>query len=155
MKICSKCKLKKLLECFAIKNSKKNLYSSECKECHKSYGQNWYARNKQKHKRNTDKNRKATRQQIKKIIISAKSVPCKDCKKTYAHYVMDFDHLPQFKKFLDVSTMVSHGYCADTILREIAKCEVVCANCHRERTHGAHGGNRTPIHRLEGECPIL
>ena len=154
MKKCSKCKVKKLLKYFAIKNIKTNRYSSECKECHKIYGRNWYIKNKVKHKNNALQNKQTIRKNAKIFVASAKSKPCADCNCTYPPYVMDFDHLPQFKKTLDVSAMVARGYSLKTIEAEIAKCDVVCANCHRERTFGTHGGNRTPIHRLEGECPI-
>jgi len=43
---------------------------------------------------------------------------------------MQFDHLPEHRKRRDVSDLSTTGQ----ILREAAKCEVVCANCHAERT---------------------
>lgn len=45
---------------------------------------------------------------------------------------MDFDH--QKDKFKAVSRMVREGYGEEKILQEIAKCELVCAVCHRIRT---------------------
>ena len=68
-------------------------------------------------------------------VDAAKDVPCADCKKRYPPYVMDFDHRDPAQK----SFPVSHGMRGkplDQILAEIAKCDVVCANCHRERTWG-------------------
>ena len=61
---------------------------------------------------------------------------------------MDFDHRdPNIKsKWLKkkrrtrgyVSSMkyfcINHGY--NTMIAELAKCDVVCSNCHRKRTHG-------------------
>lgn len=46
---------------------------------------------------------------------------------------LDFDHLPGFPKTRDVSQMV-YANKWEPIEAEIAKCEVVCANCHRVRT---------------------
>lgn len=46
---------------------------------------------------------------------------------------MDFDHLGD-KRFL-ISSAARRGISFDKIKQEIAKCEVVCANCHRNRTH--------------------
>lgn len=66
----------------------------------------------------------------KKILATAKSVPCADCGNVYPPHVMDFDHLRD--KTLNVSHMVT--YSIKRLTDEIAKCEVVCANCHRERT---------------------
>lgn len=66
------------------------------------------------------------------IVNKAKDKPCADCGKRYPPYVMDLDH--RGDKFTDVSKMKS--YSIQRLLAEIAKCDVVCANCHRERTHG-------------------
>jgi hypothetical protein len=46
---------------------------------------------------------------------------------------MDFDHVSG-KKENNVGTMVAHGWNRDRVLAEIAKCDLVCANCHRIRT---------------------
>lgn len=67
-------------------------------------------------------------------VHDAKSRPCSDCGVQYPYYVMEFDHLDADEKHFNVSagvTSVSHT----RLLAEIAKCQVVCANCHAERTH--------------------
>jgi len=67
------------------------------------------------------------------IINAFKTKPCTDCGIKYPFYVMDFDHLnPQDKKF---NLSRSKGKSLEEIRLEIAKCEVVCADCHRIRTH--------------------
>lgn len=61
--------------------------------------------------------------------------------------VFDLDHLPGFTKVRPVSAML-HGAPMEAILAEVAKCEVVCANCHRIRTRAresnAFGVDRGP-----------
>jgi hypothetical protein len=47
---------------------------------------------------------------------------------------MDFDHA-RGEKVINVGLMVGWGYTVAEILSEIAKCDVVCANCHRKRTY--------------------
>ncbi len=67
-------------------------------------------------------------------VQAAKAKPCADCGVQYPYYVMEFDHLDGDAKHFNVSagvTCASH----ERLLAEIAKCEVVCANCHAERTH--------------------
>lgn len=64
-----------------------------------------------------------------------KEGPCTDCGGSFPPYVMDFDHLPGTKKTLAVSYLANHGSGKAKLLAEIAKCELVCANCHRIRTH--------------------
>jgi hypothetical protein len=76
---------------------------------------------------------KLRREKHQRLVNRAKSKPCVDCEIRYPPYVMDFDHVRGRKMFqiggnLHLSTK--------RILAEIAKCDVVCANCHRERTHG-------------------
>jgi hypothetical protein len=46
---------------------------------------------------------------------------------------MDFDHVRD-EKFASVSQLVSYGYGIASIDAEIAKCDLVCSNCHRYRT---------------------
>ena len=78
-----------------------------------------------------DTARRARYQHNKLIVIEAKSVPCADCKGCYPYYVMDFDHI-RGKKLKGISQMGTAG--RSLLLAEIAKCDVVCANCHRIRT---------------------
>ena len=59
---------------------------------------------------------------------------CTDCGGTFHHAAMHWDHLPGTTKRREVSYMVLRGFRRETILDEIAKCELVCANCHAVRT---------------------
>lgn len=59
--------------------------------------------------------------------------PCQDCQGVFPPFVMDFDHVSG-KKIRDISTLVSRGVSEKALLTEIAKCELICANCHRIRT---------------------
>ncbi len=73
------------------------------------------------------------KQQIKKRLAEIKeSSGCFDCGVSN-HIVLDFDHLRD-KKYI-ISRMVHDGFSWKAIKREIEKCQVVCANCHRIRTH--------------------
>lgn len=69
----------------------------------------------------------------KEWIQSFKDVPCADCGVKYPPHVMDFDHIGDAEKIRTVSKMTS--FSKARILEEVAKCEIVCANCHRERSH--------------------
>lgn len=56
--------------------------------------------------------------------------------------VLEFDHLDPKEKRDHLSRMIAGGCAWSTIEREIAKCEVVCANCHRHRTARTYGSYR-------------
>lgn len=65
-------------------------------------------------------------------LWSFKRKPCDDCGVQYPPYVMQFDHRdPTTKKF---NLSRAEKYPKQQVLEEIAKCDVVCANCHAERT---------------------
>lgn len=68
------------------------------------------------------------------IIEEAKSSPCLDCGIKYPPYVMDFDHRPSETKSFTISENIL-SKSDDLLILEIQKCDVVCANCHRIRTH--------------------
>lgn len=72
-------------------------------------------------------------------IDELKSKPCTDCGCTFDPVCMDFDHIGT-DKTLNVSQMVARNFAKGIIEQEIAKCELVCANCHRLRTKKRHLG---------------
>jgi hypothetical protein len=73
------------------------------------------------------------KQEYKKKLAKIKEDSgCVDCGESN-HIVLDFDHLRD-KKY-NISRMIHDGFSWSAIKKEIAKCEVVCANCHRIRTH--------------------
>jgi hypothetical protein len=92
--------------------------------------------------RRREKNRvymQQARQRARTIIVEAKSKPCMDCGGSWPSYVMHFDHVRGTKEFTIAGyvTAISNSQLAfDRLFAEIAKCDVVCANCHALR----HGG---------------
>ncbi len=58
---------------------------------------------------------------------------CVDCGET-DFIILDFDHRIGEKKKNGISALVTAGYCWDTVKKEIDKCDVRCANCHRKKT---------------------
>ena len=84
-------------------------------------------------KRKTDKRRKKSRTKIRKFLQEYKSTKrCADCKEYYPYWIMEFDHLKN--KNFTISQFSSKTMSMKIIKEEISKCEVVCSNCHRNRT---------------------
>ena len=105
-----------------------------CRECWKTYyKENYYLRGNEK-KRLLKKN-KENREKIQNLIREKKSVPCMDCNQSYPYYVMDFDHV-RGEKLFTISSMTNKSN-VELVKKEIEKCDVVCSNCHRIRTHGS------------------
>lgn len=67
----------------------------------------------------------------KKIVEYLKSNHCVDCGESDP-VVLEFDHTDPTKKIDNISNMVRRSW--ELIKKEIDKCDVVCANCHRRRT---------------------
>lgn len=65
-----------------------------------------------------------------------KSGPCADCQNFYDPVCMDFDHRPGEIKRFEVSEAISRNFHITVLAAEIAKCDLVCSNCHRIRTYG-------------------
>jgi hypothetical protein len=63
--------------------------------------------------------------------------PCTDCGRIFHPAAMHWDHLPGYDKSAPLGELVRHGS-REQVLREIAKCELVCANCHAVRTVRRH-----------------
>lgn len=77
---------------------------------------------------------KARKAELRAFLQAVKSFPCLDCDVSYPYYVMQFDHRPGEGKLVTPNTLVNSGSWRKTV-DEIMKCDVVCANCHAERTH--------------------
>jgi hypothetical protein len=73
-------------------------------------------------------------QQRRDFIDSLRARPCADCKNGFPTVVMEFDHRDPGTKSYTVSRMVMFAT-FDEIRTEAAKCDIVCANCHRMRTY--------------------
>lgn len=71
----------------------------------------------------------------RQFICAVKNRPCADCGIKYPHYVMDFDHRNSNDKIVDISKTLGKNWSLERIKKEIVKCDVVCANCHRIRTY--------------------
>lgn len=68
------------------------------------------------------------------LLASLRDVPCADCGATLPKAAMDFDHRDPATKRHTVSRMLLRATTHE-ILIEAAKCDIVCANCHRMRTY--------------------
>jgi len=96
-------------------------YHREWSRLHKKYGDDWW---KDRRKRNQE------------LLRTQKRRPCADCGVSYPHYVMDFHHRDPSEKDVTPGTLKGAHWSEKRILAELAKCDVVCSNCHRERHWG-------------------
>lgn len=75
----------------------------------------------------------STRERLLDLVDMAKRRPCLDCDGVFPPEVMDFDHRDSEQKCFNISRGRKHVGQA-RLQAEIAKCDLVCSNCHRIRT---------------------
>ena len=132
LKVCTICKKKKPLSEFNKNKSRKDGLNNLCKICSQQRSKLYYQENRKSHLK-VIKNNKAKRVKgnIELLLEYLKQHSCIDCGNDDIR-VLEFDHLSD--KFKNVCKLVQDGYSWKTVQKEIAKCEVVCCNCHRIRS---------------------
>jgi hypothetical protein len=95
-----------------------------------SDGLTHYQRNKQMY---LDKNSRRKKENVAYIRSIKERIGCVDCGiKDWR--VIDFDHLPGYNKTVNIASATAMSWGRTRLDAEIAKCDTVCANCHRMRT---------------------
>lgn len=128
MKKCTQCNIEKEEEEFSFHNKALNKRHATCKQCVRLKDKESYTSNE------------------RKISIRKAAIVCQNRNREYVNdykkkhscnrcgdkrwYVLDFHHLTD-KKF-EVSVGIFRGLSLDKLQSEIDKCELLCANCHRE-----------------------
>jgi hypothetical protein len=127
---CGRCKLVKPVTEFRPK--KKGKWQGYCISCHADWRREYYL----KHRDEYTARALQYKEKLKAVLRAAKNRPCADCGVLYPPYVMDFDHREGEQKRCRVAELNANRWVSIQQLEaEIAKCDLVCANCHRERTH--------------------
>ena len=76
---------------------------------------------------------RSSRTKRRRFIQEVKTASkCMDCGEDYPYYMLEFDHRPDEVKDFNISMYGQHTL--EDIKNEIAKCDIVCANCHKIRT---------------------
>lgn len=99
----------------------------------RAYAKRHYQRHKPEYLVKAKRLNKKQRTLIRHTIDRAKAAPCVDCGVQYPPHVMQFDHVRGRKDF-NLGDLRSSCASLETVRIEIAKCELVCANCHANRT---------------------
>ena len=131
--MCGKCKESKGLEDFYRRGP--NGRQSICKKCSSEQDSLRYRNETEAQKSRRREANKATKDKIVAEVNRLKGEPCTDCMVRYPPYVMQFDHLPGAIKNFNIAQARNKAASLKALYAEVDKCELVCANCHAERTH--------------------
>ncbi len=124
----------KTRECKLCRRIKLREYQRRNRKCVNAKSREWRRAHLSEVRKADNERSRQKRVAAQAIANSAKAVPCADCGATFPPYVMDFDHRDPVDKLFAVGTGIGQHQPLD-LLWEIEKCDVVCANCHRIRTH--------------------
>jgi hypothetical protein len=139
---CTRCHEPKPPSAFAWRRKSFAQRDTYCRPCRKAYKQAHYAAHRARYV--------AAARTRKQLLIAERTAylldffrthPCTDCGETDP-LVLEFDHLAD-KRFNVAKGLRDRNW--QSVLDEIAKCEVVCANCHRRRTARRGGFARAAV----------
>lgn len=111
----------------------KNCYCDDCKAKNRARMKRRAKDEPQRYGRHRESRRFATQYGEKQERIRQIKVEqgCARCGYNEHPAALEFDHLPGTVKLFNVGSMAAAKRSWETIMAEIAKCQVVCANCHR------------------------
>ena len=113
MKKCSKCKEIKEEKDFYWKDKKHTKLNSVCKLCSNA------------------RMSELRKERYNKVAQYKSEHGCKVCGEK-RHWVLDFHHRDEDEKEKNVSRMICKNFTWERIVEEMEKCDILCANCHRD-----------------------
>jgi len=126
-KLCGKCGKRKDVSLFSKNSKQADGLQTRCKECMAEYSKKYYRRDRAKRVKTNRDNRAIRR---KYLFDYKSSHPCVVCGMSDPR-CLDFHHRESGDKDSELSLAVARCWSFERIDAEIAKCDVVCSNCHR------------------------
>jgi hypothetical protein len=142
MRRCGSCGERKPIDEFAWRRKEKGQLDNYCRPCRARYKEQHYAANRQRYIDSAWARKQIVlAERLDFLIAYFAEHPCLDCGESDP-IVLEFDHLRD-KEFSISSGVRDRNWAS--VLDEIAKCDVVCANCHRRRTAKRGGFARAVV----------
>ena len=136
MRLCPCCGIKKEEGEY---NKKRTGLQPYCKVCQRERARKQYADNKEHQKKTIQRGKKARQISSHKYMLELFKSGCVDCGITDPE-VLEWDHLRDKDQL--ISKLLAEGSSKERLDKELVKCDLVCANCHKKRTY-----KRTPSYR--------
>jgi hypothetical protein len=131
-KICSRCETPRSYDFFQRRPNGK-VYSW-CKDCHAEHQKIAREPKKKESNKRIQELRAIRREVLRKIVVDyLKHNPCIKCNETDI-VVLEFDHRDSATKEFCISDALRDVPSVERLSIEIAKCDILCANCHRRKT---------------------
>gem|GEM_PF-957896 len=145
LKRCSTCRATKPVTDFNVRRNAPDGRQARCRDCCRA----WYETHKTEHMAGVARRNKAYRVVTQtKLAAYLAEHPCVDCGEDDIR-CLEFDHRDRADKTAPISVLLQRGRSWRTIAKEIEKCDVRCANCHRRRTADQFSTWRHRLHEEE------
>lgn len=139
MKQCAHCREWKTIEEFAFSNRLLGTRQKHCRECMSKFNKESYNRRTEKYRQNIYDNRNRRKEEVKNFVWDYLAAnPCMEGGESDPR-LLEFHHIDPSQKEYNVSELVNGRYSIERIQKEISKCQVLCANCHRRKTYEEKG----------------
>lgn len=133
-KRCSTCHEMRPNTDYNVRRSAPDGLQARCRACSRE----WYVRNREEHiRRMAVRNKRVRGEHQGRMADYLLDHPCVDCGETDLR-VLELDHEDPAQKTENVGRLLASALPWSTVLAEMAKCSVRCANCHRRRTAEAY-----------------
>ncbi len=128
---CGRCGQRKAPSDFAWRRKARGQRDNYCRICRAAYKREHYASHRERYVANALRRKRAlVAERAAYLVAFFREQPCVDCGETDP-LVLEFDHIGP-KRFNIAKGLRDRNW--TSVIDEIAKCDVVCANCHRRRT---------------------
>jgi len=125
-KFCNKCGNDKPVDDFAWKNKNLQKRASNCKACQKIMKDCHYQENREAYIKKAARHRAAYAEWWKEFKAT---LSCEECGEDHPATI-DFHHVRD--KEITLANAIHQGWGKKRVMEEVAKCKVLCANCHRK-----------------------
>lgn len=131
---CSRCKKHLLRDQFNKDSSRSTGCSSYCKVCQKDYKADWEQKNRT---RQNEKWNERRRRNLAELSVYKARLGCAYCPENDP-ICLQFHHRDPSEKKYHISD-AAKVKAMETVWLEVAKCDVICANCHLKHHYGKIG----------------
>ena len=131
---------------FAWRRIQRGQRDNLCRPCRSAYHREHYLANKARYVEQARERKQMLRRQRTLYLLEYfQTHPCEVCGERDP-VVLEFDHVDGERKAFEIGQALGYRNW-QSILAEIEKCAVVCANCHRRRTAARRGSIRALLAR--------
>lgn len=143
MKTCSVCLKSKNEEDYFYRNKRTEKLHAQCKQCYiekrRAIWKSYYHKHGSKYRENAVQRNKLLKIRLREqLVIFLSSKSCISCGNSDIR-VLEFDHIDPKTKSFSIARAIGDIRSWDEIQKELKKCQVLCANCHKIKTAEEQG----------------